>query len=148
MSDSLSTPPEEATEIKPMSEVGAAQQESVDVTPILHGIDFDPKSKRGETISFKLNGFHPPVVFGIEEDIPRIVCFFKNASAGKELRDVIGTRGQHVRAIKVGKYQNPDNIRVVLELVPGYNYDLQQVFFKDDNVFMLIVNKAGKQEQS
>lgn len=140
------TPKDEATIIQPMSEVGVQDQGDVkDEAPVLHSIEYDPESNRGEMISFKLNGFHPPVVFGIEEDIPRIVCFFKNASGGSELKDLIGTGGRYVKNIKVGKYQNPDNIRVVLELVPGNNYDLQQVFFKDDKVFMLIINKAGKQ---
>ena len=78
---------------------------------MLHSIEFDPKSNRGEMINFKLNGFHPPVVFGIEEDIPRIVCFFKNASAGNELKDMIATNGKFVKNIKIGKYKNPDNIR-------------------------------------
>lgn len=143
---SLDTPIEEATVIQPMSEVGIQDQASIkDSAPILHSIEFDPKSNRGEMISYKLNGFHPPVVFGIEEDVPRIVCFFKNTTAGDELKDMIGTNGRYVKNIKIGKYKNPDNIRVVLELVPGFNYDLQQVFFKDDNIFMMIINRAGKQ---
>jgi hypothetical protein len=146
VSTSLDTPIEEATVIQPMSEVGIQDQASIkNAAPILHSIEFDPKSNRGEMISYKLNGFHPPVVFGIEEDVPRIVCFFKNTSAGDELKDMIGTNGRYVKNIKIGKYKNPDNIRVVLELVPGFNYDLQQVFFKDDNIFMMIINKAGKQ---
>lgn len=147
--DSYSLPPKEATNINPMSEVGIQkQEEALDVSPVVYSIEFDPLSKRGETISFKMNGFYPPVVFGLEEDIPRIVCFFKNASAGTALTDMINTNGQHVKNIRIGKYQNPDNIRVVLELAPGSNYDLQQVFFKDDKVFMLIINKAGTQAQS
>ena len=143
--DSLETPIEETTIIQPMSEVGTQEETSIDAPPpVLHSIEFDQESNRGEIISFKLNGFQPPVVFGIEEDIPRIVCFFKNTSSGDELRDMIETNGQYVRSIKVGKYKNPDNIRAVLELVPGYNYDLQQVFFKDEMIFMMIINKAGK----
>ncbi|GAB4345006.1 MAG: hypothetical protein Kow0089_21880 [Desulfobulbaceae bacterium] len=137
-------PAEEATMIQPMSEVGVQETTTSTGAPVLYSIEFDPESNRGEMISFKLNGFHPPVVFGIEEDIPRIVCFFKNATAGEGLRDIIGTNGRYVKNIKVGKYRNPDNIRVVLELVPGNNYDLQQIFFKDDKVFMVIINKAGK----
>ena len=143
--DSLNDQMEDATVIQPMSEIGIQEESIEDVAPVLHSIEFDPKSNRGEMISFKLNGFHPPVVFGIEEDIPRIVCFFKNTIAGSELNDMIGTNGRYVKNIKVGKYQNPDNIRVVLELVPGNNYDLQQIFFKDDKVFMMIINMAGKQ---
>jgi hypothetical protein len=144
--DMLEEPGEEATIIQPLSEIGIQSTEGIGSEPtILHSIEFDPKSNRGEMISFKLNGFNPPVVFGIEEDVPRIVCFFKNTSAGSELSDMLDINGQYVTNIKVGKYKNPDNIRVVLELVPGNNYDLQQIFFKDDQIFMMIINKAGKQ---
>lgn len=144
--DKLAAPTEEATVIQPLSEIGIQSTEEIESeAPVLQSIEFDPKSNRGEMISFKLNGFNPPVVFGIEEDIPRIVCFFKNTTAGSELSDMIGTNGQYVKNIKIGKYTNPDNIRVVLELVPGNNYDLQQIFFKDDKIFMMIINKAGKQ---
>jgi hypothetical protein len=142
----LEEPGEEATIIQPLSEIGIQPTEGIGSEPVvLHSIEFDPKSNRGEMISFKLNGFNPPVVFGIEEDVPRIVCFFKNTSAGSELSDMLDINGQYVTNIKVGKYKNPDNIRVVLELVPGNNYDLQQIFFKDDQIFMMIINKAGKQ---
>ncbi|MCL7487441.1 MAG: AMIN domain-containing protein [Desulfobulbaceae bacterium] len=143
-SESLATPVDEATVIQPMSEVGVREPEEADTeAPVLHSIEFDPKSNRGEMISFKLNGFHPPVVFGIEEDIPRIVCFFKNASADSEVQDMVDVDGRYVKNIKIGRYENPNNIRVVLELVPGNNYDLQQIFFKDDKIFMMIINKAG-----
>lgn len=144
--DMLEEHGEEATIIQPLSEIGIQPSEGIGSEPtVLHSIEFDPKSNRGEMISFKLNGFNPPVVFGIEEDVPRIVCFFKNTSAGSELSDMLDINGQYVTNIKVGKYKNPDNIRVVLELVPGNNYDLQQIFFKDDKIFMMIINKAGKQ---
>lgn len=144
--DNRKVPTEETTTIQPLSEIGVQQTEGVETqNPVLYSIDFDPKSNRGEMISFQLNGFYPPVVFGIEEDIPRIVCFFKNTIAGEKLSDMIGTKGRYVKNIKVGKYANPNNIRVVLELVPGNNYDMQQIFFKDDKIFMMIINKAGKQ---
>jgi hypothetical protein len=32
----------------------------------------------------------------------------------------------------------------VLDLVPNRNYDLQQVFFKEESMFMIIINTAGE----
>jgi len=84
------------------------------------------------------------VVFGIEEETPRIVCFFKDTAAGPELGETIGAQGRFVKSIQVGKYSNPDNVRVVLDLVPNLNYDLQQVFFKEENMFMIIINTSGE----
>jgi hypothetical protein len=136
---------EESTVIQPLAEIGEKEQEAAaeQAVPTLYAVEFDRSSHRGEIVAFKLNGFNPPVVFGIEEDIPRIVCFFKDTSAGEELGEFIETDGRFIRNIKIGTYRNPDNIRVVLDLVPGRNYDLQQIFFKEDNLFMVIINTTG-----
>ena len=135
---------EEGTVIQPLSEIGPEQTAKESTKPVLYSIEFDKDANRGETINFKLNTFNPPVVFGIEEDTPRIVCFFKDTSAGPELGETIAAQGRFVKGIQVGKYSNPDNVRVVLDLVPNLNYDLQQVFFKEENMFMIIINTSGE----
>ncbi|MCF6238307.1 MAG: AMIN domain-containing protein [Candidatus Marinimicrobia bacterium] len=137
------TPDDESTVIQPLSEIGE-QDAAPSGPPTLYSIEFDKDSNRGEMIIFKLSNFNPPVVFGIEEEIPRIVCFFKGTNAGEQLRDLINSKGRFVKTIRVGKYRDPDNIRVVLDLVPDRNYDLQQVFFKEDNMFMIIIDTAGE----
>ncbi len=111
--------------------------------PVLHSIRFDKSSNRGEMVLFKLSEFHPPVVFGIEEGVPRVVCDFKGTTADAGVKNRISADGRYVRAIRVGRHHNPDKIRVVLDLAPNNNYDLQQVFFKDDNLFVIIVNTTG-----
>ncbi|MFZ5798582.1 MAG: AMIN domain-containing protein [Thermodesulfobacteriota bacterium] len=132
---------DEATVIQPLSEVGPEQAtEGGTVSPVLYSIEFDRDAQRGETISFKLNTFNPPVVFGIEEEAPRIVCFFKDTAAGPDLQNLLDVNGRFIKSIQVGKYSNPDNIRVVLDLMPNQNYDLQQIFFKEDNMFMIIIS--------
>lgn len=138
--------PDESTVIKPLSKVGAQakKEENGSTAPTLYSIEFDDSSHRGEIISFKLNGFYPPVVFGIEEDVPRIVCFFKDTKSGEDLKELIESNGKFIKKVKISKYHNPDNIRVVLDLVPGKNYDLQQIFFKEENLFMVILNTTGE----
>lgn len=136
---------EESTVIQPLSEIGEPEIKTEEkVVPTLRSVEFDDTSHRGEIVAFKLNAFNPPVVFGIEEDTPRIVCFFKDTSAGDELGELVESNGRFIKNIKIGKYRNPDNIRVILDLVPGKNYDLQQIFFKDDNLFMIIINTTGE----
>ncbi len=131
-----STPPPEAP---PVSEKQAAPKPKAS-TPILKSVEFDGKSSRGEMILFHLNDFYPPVVFGIEEGNPRVVCDFKKTRGGKGLQKEIKAHGRYVRSIRIGQHRNPDKIRVVLDLKPNNNYDLQQVFFKEDNLFVIIVN--------
>ncbi len=108
--------------------------------PVLQSVTFDNTSNRGEMIQFKLSEFYPPIVFGIEEGLPRVVCDFKNTRMDSLLKNTIKTKGRYVKAIRIGRHKNPDKIRVVIDLEPNNNYDLQQVFFKEDNLFVIIVN--------
>lgn len=115
-------------------------QVAKDQPPVLESIKFDAGSNKGEMILFKLNDFYPPIVFGLEESLPRVVCDFMNTTAAQEVANVIECDGKFIKTIRVGRHSNPNKVRVVLDLVPNKNYDLQQVFFKEDNLFVIIVN--------
>ncbi len=112
--------------------------------PELESIKFDPSSPKGEMIMFKLNGFHPPAVHGVEEGIPRVICDFNNTKLGSATKKQIKANGQHVKVIRTSVTKKPEKVRVVIDLEPNRSYDLQQVFFKDDNLFVIIVNTIGK----
>ena len=112
-------------------------------TAVLESVVFDNSSNRGEMIQFTLTDFHPPKVFGIEEGVPRVVCDFTSTKAGKKLATNMKTNGRWVKAIRIGSHQNPDRVRVVIDLAPNNNYDLQQVFFKEENLFVIIVNTVA-----
>jgi hypothetical protein len=107
---------------------------------VLESVVFDNSSRRGEMVQFTLTDFHPPKIFGIEEGVPRVVCDFTTTRAGKKLQKTIQANGRWVKTIRIGSHQNPDRVRVVIDLAPNNNYDLQQVFFTDENLFVIIVN--------
>jgi len=109
-------------------------------TPKLFSVEFDNTSERGEMILFQLNDFYPPVVFGIEEGSPRVVCDFMATEMGQKVLPLIEANGQFVQTIRTAAHHNPEKIRTVIDLRPKNNYDLQQVFFKDEDLFILIVN--------
>ncbi|MGX9726247.1 MAG: AMIN domain-containing protein [Candidatus Electronema sp. VV] len=110
---------------------------------VLSTVIFDKNSNRGEMVMFRLNKFHPPVVFGLEEKKPRVVCDFQGTAAGERLPESIPADGKHVRSIRIERDEAGRKIRVVLDLAPNSSYDLQQVFFKNDNLFVLIINTLG-----
>ena len=111
--------------------------------PVLNSITFDNSTNRGEMVLFKLNDFQPPIVFGVEEGLPRVVCDFKGAEAAHDVPNVIKTDGKYVHTIRIGRETTPKKVRVVLDLTSSKNYDLQQVFFKDDNLFVIIINSLN-----
>jgi hypothetical protein len=109
--------------------------------PVLSDVSFETTADNTEMILFKLNDFYPPIVFGIEKGNPRVVCDFLDTEVDKGVRPVLETKGNYISRVRVAKHKGPDKVRVVLDLVPNRNYDLQQVFFKEDNLFIILINE-------
>ncbi|RUM37815.1 MAG: hypothetical protein DSY58_03155, partial [Desulfobulbus sp.] len=83
-------------------------------------------------------------VFGVEEGQPRVVCDFKGTEAGKNLPENITVNGKYIHNIHISNESSPQKIRVILNLASNMSFDLQQVFFKKENLFVLIINPQGK----
>ena len=108
--------------------------------PLLSAVTFEKNSTKGEMIIFKLNGFFPPKVVGTEKGAPKVVCDFLNTRLGDQVKKIIHCNGRFVASVQVTQQKKLKKISVVLSLIPNKNYDLQQVFFKEDNLFVIIVN--------
>jgi hypothetical protein len=107
---------------------------------LLRSVSFENDARKGEMVLFKLKDFSPPKVKGIEKGEPRVILDFLDTEIGAQVKKNITCNGKYVNFIEVLPKSKPDAVRVVLHLVPHHNYDLQQVFFKDDNLFVIIVN--------
>lgn len=94
-------------------------------------------------VLFHLNDFFPPTVTAIETDNPGVVCEFTAMHVAPEVEKTIFANGKFVERIRTEKQVDTDTVKVFLDLAPNYDYDLQQVFFKTDNLFVLIVNELG-----
>ncbi len=123
----------------------AEEKRDTGKNPFLFQIDFEHTDSKGEMVLFKLNDFYPPIVFGIEKGNPRVVCDFLDTGLSDTVKKELQLNGKYVSRIRVAKHKNPDKIRVVLDLVPNRNYDLQQVFFKEENLFMIVVNSFDEE---
>ena len=113
--------------------------------PVLLDVTFESTANDSEMVLFKLNDFYPPIVFGIEKGNPRVVCDFLDTGLASDIQTVIQTNGIFVSKIRTARHPNPEKVRVVLDLVPDKNYDLQQVFFKEDNLFVIIISEFEKE---
>lgn len=122
-------------------EISASVIPTAPADPVLRDVSFETTADNSEMVLFKLNDFYPPIVFGIEKGNPRVVCDFLDTAMDKSIRPVIKTKGNYISGIRVARHGSPDKVRVVLDLVPNRNYDLQQVFFKEDNLFIIIINE-------
>lgn len=115
---------------------------------LLSDVSFENTANKGEMVLFKLNGFYPPTVKGEEEGTPLVICEFAGARLGENVVKDQVIPGEYVKRVDVQHIEESDLIRVTLELVPNKNYDLQQVFFKEDNLFVVIVNSYDSQDKT
>jgi hypothetical protein len=125
---------------KPVAEASPAEPKEK-AKPRLVGVSFDDSSAKGEMVLFHLNGFYPPAVSAVEKDLPMVFCDFTAMDMDKGVEASIAAKGKYVERISTGRQGASGRIRATLHLVPNRDYDLQQVFFKNDNLFVLIVNE-------
>jgi len=109
--------------------------------PVLREIRFEKVSVDEEKVFFILNGFYPPELFALKGENPRVVCDFLNTRLGKVTSRLIDTKGMLIQSIRVGVHaSSKPKIRVVLDLSPNHNYDIQQRFFQEESIFLITVS--------
>lgn len=117
-----------------------AQLEKKSASPgvsLLNSVTYEKNVEKGERVLFQVENFRPPVIFGIEEGVPGIVCDFLEATKAHGIAEVIPVQGEYVQKIRVEQNAKLHKVRVVLELVPNHHYDLQQIYFKEDHLYIL-----------
>ncbi len=108
---------------------------------IIEKIVFEKLSGTEERVSFKLSGYAPPLVFGLEGEKGRLVCDFFDTTIEKDIPRTLTTDGNLVLDIRVGFHATPkQKIRVVLDLAPPLDkdYAVEQHFY-ENNIFVVTV---------
>lgn len=129
--------PGTAAKAKKAASSSASQLKITDIT-------FEQDPNKGEKVLFQLTNFNPPVVFGVEEGSPSIVCDFRDAGLAEKVPAVIPANGKFVQQIRVEKDEKQSRVRAILELVPDRHYDLQQIYFKEENLYVLFVKSSDR----
>ena len=141
-------PPQEPTKKAMATSVTQTTAPGKTASPKLLNISFDDSSTKGEMVLFHLTAFQPPTVSAMEKDNPKVICDFMGMELSKGVEEDIAAKGKYVERIITSKHSKPDKIRVILNLSPNRDYDLQQVFFKNDNLFVLIVNELPQEKKT
>ncbi|HUU80150.1 MAG TPA: SH3 domain-containing protein [Acidobacteriota bacterium] len=104
----------------------------------------DLTSESEERVIIVLNGFYPPQMFSLEGERPRIVCDFPDARLGDGIVHYIDVNGKFIQLVRVAVHRgaNP-KVRIVLDLLPHQNYDVQQIFLKEQCLYTIIVRRLG-----
>jgi len=109
----------------------------------IKGIRTEVTPEGKEKVIFLLGDFSPPKFFAFEGDRPRLVCDFFDTRLAGGIDHRIKVDGSLIRQIRIALHKGSrPKVRVVLDLVPKQNYDVEQIFFKDENIYTIIVNPA------
>ncbi len=110
----------------------------------IRSISFDAPKLGEERVRFRLSGFYPPKISTKEENMPQVICDFADADLAKNVERQMITGGNLVQRIFTRKTAR--GVEVVLELARGKDFDLQQIFFRDGNLFVLVVREFAANE--
>jgi hypothetical protein len=108
-------------------------------------INSDITSPSGEIINIVLTGNFPPEAQVIEGDIPRIYCDFADVRMEKTILRTIEVNGKYVLRVRTGIHPPPEpKTRVVLDLVPNHDYEVEQLFYEKENRYSIIIREKAK----
>ncbi len=115
-------------------------------TPVIRKVSFEKSSENKEMVFFYLNEFFPPMVFAADEKKLQVVCEFFDGTFEGEGQKIFNTTGDYITRVKIETFDTPTKVRVIMDLTPNYNYDLKQVFFRENNVFVIIISNLGEKK--
>lgn len=105
-------------------------------------VDVTPEGE--EKVIFVLTDFKPPKTFVLEEDEPKVVCDFPDARFTATIGRKVEVNARFVQRIRIGIHKSPKSkVRVVLDLVPDQDYEVEQTFFRKENLYTLTFKSAG-----
>jgi len=95
-----------------------------------------------ERIRFTLSDFVTPRVFTVEGRRPMVVCDFVGVGPGLQVEESNKADGRIIRSVNVLVHSVEEPItRIIIELFPKHDYDIQQVFYKEENLYVLNIKR-------
>ena len=97
----------------------------------------------GDTIRvvFELNGRFPPRIMVIKGDKPRVVCDFPDTKLAPHIGDSVEVNEGILKKIRTGLHTGPESkVRVVLDLLPGQDYEVNPAPSDKENRYILRVS--------
>lgn len=102
-----------------------------------------------ERAVFLLNGFYPPHMFALEGESPKVVCDFFDARLANGINRRVQVNGSLIQQVRIGIHKGArPKVRIVLDLAPHYNYDVQQILLKEKNLYTVIVKRQGNSSKN
>jgi AMIN domain len=107
-------------------------------------IESDIKSTTAEMITIVLTGLFPPEAQVIEGKTPKIICDFPDVLMEKTIKRVIAINGRYIVQVRTGIHPPPEpKSRVVIDLAPNRDYEVEQLFYEQNNRYSMIIREKS-----
>ncbi len=93
-----------------------------------------------ERVMFELTGFFPPNTYTMEGDQLGVVCVFPETLADESIPRHIKNVGRFVQDIRLSSDETTKT-RVIIMLSQQHDYDIGQIFYKEENIYLLTIHK-------
>jgi hypothetical protein len=108
---------------------------------IVRNITFKFEPNGEERVYFNLNRRALPALSSIEGQKPRVIADFKNVAAIEKGLTTIKVNGKMIRRIRTWLNKSTRDLRVVLDLEPGVDYRVNEVFIEAEMIYVLGVQE-------
>jgi SH3-like domain-containing protein len=96
-------------------------------------------SETEEKVLFTLSGFFPPKTSTLSGDNPKVVCDFPGVQPADGVSDKTAANGKFIREIEIDV--NDSGTQISVSLSPDFDYDIEQVFYEEEKIYILIFRK-------
>ncbi|MDR0476787.1 MAG: AMIN domain-containing protein [Desulfobulbaceae bacterium] len=118
----------------------APEKITLPVAARMVGYSLSTQPTGGDVLRLQLDGYASPTITAREGHKPQIVCYFPQMRLVVDKGLSQPPPGKFVQKVAVSAQKDPVGVEVVLDLENGYDYNVQQVFVKDESAFLLIVS--------
>ncbi len=105
-------------------------------------ISSDLTSPSAEMITIVLTGLFPPEAQVIEGKTPKIICDFPDILMEKTIKRMMPINGKYILQVRTGIHPPPEpKSRVVIDLAPNHDYEVEQLFYEQNNRYSMIIRE-------
>jgi hypothetical protein len=117
---------------------------SIDVKNITYKLEDNGK----EAILIEFNRFYTPAIFTIEGKSARIVLDIVNVSSFRKEWSVIDVGGKIIKRIRCSENPHTHMLRIVLDVEPSKDYQVQPAFSKRGNIYILGLSEKNRKKET
>ena len=113
--------------------------------PIIESIEVIAGNDKPEQVVFKLNGSHTPTIFRLNGDTPRLVLDFYGIKYPSKIDRISDVGGDIIAGVRVGRHNEPQKIRVVVDIQQDSPYQYDQTFnFSENSLVVTLAPDLGQ----